>query len=510
MIKKVLSTIIVLWVCITIYAQPFNRHDYYFGDSTNTLNTICNAIRVDSIFYLAVGIVDSLHDQRLTLVKTDLTGNVIDKRIVGEPHFTLGPYYGESMIIDRDSFFLICCWLQDDSTGFSDGYIVKFDRNLDTLWTRVYDIPPLLAGCPAFTNPMNYFSVIRQCPDGNYILGCNYDKDCIYANRRSALCKIDTAGNVLWWKAYPTYNEIFDIELALDSGFYIPENFSNQLHVVKTDSLGNVQWSVQVNHQILPHLIPRIELFGNEYYYAASWHWRDNTLKTSSLVISKVNTITKQLVWEKVFMIHDAFTSSEVYGHILMELDSQSNVIIAGTSRLDSAWGWGYFKGVLLKLNSQGDSLWSRYYEIPGHYDMYKFNDLVLMPDGGYAMFGMCFPVDLTYNWAAWIVRTDSMGWAPGSQSVGVEEINIGPPLSSFYLFPNPADYYVDIRFEQPSTGKLHITDMLGREVYSALVLQQEQIRVPTTGLPAGNYIVKFRGEDGVNSQGRVLVVGGR
>ena len=52
--------------------------------------------------------------------------------------------------------------------------------------------------------------------------------------------KIDSIGNVEWRRVYNSYYTFFDIEVAADSGYFVPSGFNgtNALQLVKFDENG--------------------------------------------------------------------------------------------------------------------------------------------------------------------------------------------------------------------------------------------------------------------------------
>jgi len=154
-------------------------------------------------------------------------------------------------------------------------------------------------------------------------------------------------------------------------------------------------------------------------------------------------------------------------------------------------------KGVLFRLNSNGDSLWSRYYGYGGFRDDCQFNDVLLTDDGGFLAAGFHFPWDGSYNAGAWLVKTDSLGYAPGSTPTGLEK----PPtlVSSFNIYPNPAADHTLIKLDGAGqAATLNLLDMSGRIVFSHhLAPHSKEYQLNTSKLKSGIYLVNLIYESG-------------
>jgi hypothetical protein len=77
----------------------------------------------------------------------------------------------------------------------------------------------------------------------------------------------------------------------------------------------------------------------------------------------------------------------------------------------------------------------------------------------------------------------------------------------TFKLFPNPADEFVEIKFDAlKSNGRLSVFDVAGKEVFQTLLLnKQEQIKIQTSDLMPGIYLVTVTTELGRSVQKLVI-----
>jgi len=67
-----------------------------------------------------------------------------------------------------------------------------------------------------------------------------------------------------------------------------------------------------------------------------------------------------------------------------------------------------------------------------------------------------------------------------------------GMDYSEFQIYPNPATTEININFKKPIEGNINcsLTDLSGKIVYSEKFSKNQNIRIKTSNLPKGNYIL--------------------
>jgi len=497
------NTIIFLLFIIALngFSQTnatFNKIKYYFGDSINSSANIKSVAQLDSNYYMVVdAYVDSIL-YNVFIIKTDLEGNMIKKSTCfGSDTIAYFAADGNGLIIDSDSNIVV---VGSYIYGEWGGFTIKLNRNLDVIWHQRYVFPDSLLPY-SHTTPRHTNDVIKETLDGNYLIAGTYFIDTIYSaeNAKLFLHKLDTSGNSIWLNTYTAYSGTDDIVISPDSGFYIPLGINNtMIAIIKFDLLGNMEWFTKVNSANYTSYPVNAHLLDSNYIVIVSAYWYDAVNELRALKVSKVNIQTHQKVWEK-----ECFPSSILknFGtHQWIELDVLSNndIIIAATSIMvnHDSTDSGY-KGVLLKLNSNGDSLWCRYYNGERKFDdICQFNDLLLTEDGGFLAVGFHLPHNFSNKYGAWLVKIDSMGYAPGGYTIGIEEKNTliikkVKPL----LYPNPATSNFNLRFEQSPNEDMQLS------IYNSagqLVKQQQlsafanEYRVDIGELSMGVYFVSL------------------
>ncbi|MFW6020109.1 MAG: T9SS type A sorting domain-containing protein [Bacteroidales bacterium] len=498
--KRTLVFIIFILIGFSTQAQApytFNKTQYFWGDSTHMLNTIMSFTKVDSVLYMAVGMKDANKQvQRLTVVNTDLQGNVINKKKISSDQYDSYMHAANSILFDKDSNIVIGAVLMSDSI---DGYVVKMDRNLDIKWLKrydIYDLPGASSSISPGQNINNEFMSVDQTYDGGYILSGRTEKDTLSSFEPGYIIKLDTAGNVQWSKLYDQASAIHEVVQTPDSGFVFADCKSG-LTINKTDQYGNIVWQrkkLAGQGNMAPG---EVALMNNQYVVSISpYAYKQLSPHTYRFALQVVKyDLQGNLQFDKRFRIHKSFESRTINQGFGLETNAKGEIFIGGTSFVihEFAPDTGGYKGVLLKLNSQGDSLWSRYYSTNGLADLNQFNDLILMDDGGFMACGYHQPYPFTYNWGAWLVRMDSMGMAPGAYTVDVEYPKKKPENAQIHLYPNPARTQVTIDLSglpQPETYQLGLYNMSGEKVKN-MRIRKSRKQINLEGLEPGLYLYR-------------------
>ena len=129
-----------------------------------------------------------------------------------------------------------------------------------------------------------------------------------------------------------------------------------------------------------------------------------------------------------------------------------------------------------------------------------QFSDMVICDDGGILFGGNYYNFRESIFLRAWLVKTDSMGNAPGMFTVGLEEKNTlvikkQKPL----LYPNPATSNFNLRFEQSPKEDMQLSIF---SASGALVKQERlsafanEYRIDIGELSIGLYFVSLESNE--------------
>ena len=284
--------LIIIWLffCVMFASAQdstyFNKLIFPYTNSTINIRSI---VKLDTVYYSNFGWLSNISDtiQCLGIIKTCANGNIINVAKWGDTTNAFYSYPNNSLICTSDSCFMIAAVSMSPNKG-TIGYLMKVNRNLDTIWTKTFTHPDTLAASQPGANIFNTLTAIRETYDGGFIISGNYYKNCNPNIDRSYLMKVDSSGNLQWIEKYNDVQNIFDIELAVDSGFYFPAYVNNDMRAVKTNKYGIIEWSVNVNSNIYTHLPIDLELSNTNYIYMSSAYVYDATYIKSGITLCKI------------------------------------------------------------------------------------------------------------------------------------------------------------------------------------------------------------------------------
>jgi len=177
-------------------------------------------------------IISSL-DSDLYIIKTDKNGDTMWTRNYGQVH-----YYEAGLSIQEtnDGGYIIAGTTNLIFPSFpGDVYLIKTDINGDTLWTRVYECG-------------DYGACVQQSDDGGYIIA-GASSMYYQTNKMDVLLiKTDENGNTLWTKTYggDKSEEGKSVKQTSDGGYIVVGTIYNSCectYLIKTNPNGDTLWT---------------------------------------------------------------------------------------------------------------------------------------------------------------------------------------------------------------------------------------------------------------------------
>jgi hypothetical protein len=359
---------------------------------------------------------------------------------------------------------------------------------LDTNWVRYY-----------YDGIYNYYlnNVLKISANEVWIMGGrgnNYGY-----NERPVAIKIDTLGNILAIKEFTNLINFSSTSIHYDNNqqhLYIAGlNYTNlqsqESYVACLDTFGNVLWNKQIGSGPSSTYFYQIEKKNNYILLCGqTWINKVGNINNYKLSLTKLNSATGNLIWQRT---HGAAALTNTLRSFVINADES---IIASGSYQDYYVGTGINRnGIIFKANSDGDSLWARRYS---NYNPLVqslnslgwveegFSDIQTSFDGGYIMCGVPFGTPIAQDSQAWVVKTDSLGNAPGlfvppvtGTYTALQELGNQNELS---IYPNPAADAITLKtaFALTESGytKLSLYNHLGQ------LLKEEELSAN-----AGNYL---------------------
>jgi hypothetical protein len=278
--------------------------------------------------------------QDFYLVKTDANGDTMWTRTYG----TAAKDQAVSVRQTSDGGYIMAGVTDPSGSDSGNVYIIKTDAAGNFTWPRTYNGGYYDAG-----------TCVRQTSDGGYIVaGATGTSIIDLAN--ALLLKLTSAGNQSWSRNFGGLGADFAsaVEQTSDGG-YILAGFTapflsliGDVYLIKTNSSGTQTWSRTYGGDSLD--IALAVCTTTEGGYMAVGMTKSFGAGGNDAYVIKTNGSGDSL-WTRTFGgSEDDFASS-------VQRTSDGNYIIAGTT---SSFGVSGSAGYIIKINSSGDTLWTK------------------------------------------------------------------------------------------------------------------------------------------------------
>ncbi len=163
------------------------------------------------------------------LAKMDSVGAIVwTKNFIG-----FGTDLGNSVEQTLDSGFIVCGQTLSFGNGNSDVFVIRTDKNGDTLWTKTY----------GGTNYDNGNS-IKQTLDGGFIVSGETQSFGV-TQRDGYVIKLDANGNLQWSTYFigTDYGDLFSVQQNEDQSYVLCgltiRSGDQEMYLIRTDSIGS-------------------------------------------------------------------------------------------------------------------------------------------------------------------------------------------------------------------------------------------------------------------------------
>lgn len=447
--------------------------------------------------YGAGGLFDDVY-----LIRIDENGDTLWTKTYGGEVYS----YGYSVEQTSDSGFVITGSTNSFGNGGYDVYLIRTDKDGDTLWTKTY----------GGTLDDEGFSVRQTADEGFIITGWTLNFGAL--NHDVYLIKTNANGNLLWTKTFGGSGDDAGktVQQTNDGGYMVAGYNSAHFYLIKTNENGDTLWTKAYIGQPYSNYAYSAQQTSDDGYIIAGI-----THSGSNLNSYLVKTDgSGNLQWSKLYSgaSNDYATS--------VQQTSDDGYIIGGWSQ---SFPLGTYHGTLIKTDVNGDTLWTKTFPGGGTSNGYSVQQTV---DGGFIFLGNT-SVFGAGDYDLILVKTDSNGnsgcnegftsavvstpgtsvWTPSilissggtstnpatvvssgcivttlCTTVGVNEdegsLNIPQKFNLEQNYPNPFNPSTTIKFSIPNEEfvSLKVFNSLGEEV--AELLNEEKL--------AGNYSVSF------------------
>ena len=401
--------------------------------------------------------------------------------------------YGYSIAKSLDGGYIITGYTASFGAGADDVYLIKTDSLGNEEWSQTYG---------GTDNDWGHF--VSQTLDDGYIL-VGYTSSFGAGGRDVYLVKTDSIGDTLWTKTYGSSDteKGWSVSHTFGGGYIVAgtkQQFGgtwDDMYVVRTDSLGNVQWERTYGGTSLDEGFSIIQASDSGYILLGSTgsfgngSWDVYLIKTNSL---------GDTLWTRTFG-----GSNWDRGRYVAKTQTGGYIIAGYTMSFGAGGPDVYF----IKTDSFGNAEWTKTFGGSGHEHGYCTQQTI---DGGYIIAGYTGSFGAG-GYDAYLIKTDSEG------NVSVKEErnqDLSHKTTDLRLlcYPNPFTTSTTIHLtsiaqsaegieektsaqcQVPSDREdiaLHIYDVSGRLVKS-VPLTTNHLSLGTDLLP-GIYFLKLNGK---------------
>ncbi|MEZ4887038.1 MAG: T9SS type A sorting domain-containing protein [Chitinophagales bacterium] len=493
-------TLILLLLSLTIMAQEtyFNKN-YDILEGRQTMKSL--EIVGEEYFVLGPSTLTNGEDI-YTIWKIDKQGEVKSLYNYGEGDNH--DYLEGHLQIVEDKIFVF--FSRKDSLSDSKYYLASISLEGELLWEQTYDLGILVEGARKLTPTsdkgfmMAGFSL--NFPDE---LGQAY------------IVKTDSLGNMEWQKDYGSLEEDAQVNeiIELEEGGYLvmgwmsyQEAVNRNIWVFQIDSEGNMLWEETYGNGHLEECSDILEV--EDGYVIVGYQYPNSILESDpNGYIFKIDK-EGNMLWEKKYsgtLALNGLQLDDIFREV-RELEDGSLVVIGHSRNHKDS---GRLSGILMKLTSEGDSLWTKAYSNILRSNHYLW-DFEVTEDNGFVMCGWSKGVE-SETQDGWVLKVDSLGnTCQPANCDSILTTSIQYEVTTHYpthFYPNPAQNRVTFQHRLPK-GKeavLDVYDLQGREMGNwRLEIGDLEMDLNVEGWESGLYLYRVRIEGREVSSGKLVV----
>ena len=527
--KKLLPGFFFLLVVFSAHAQQFQR---LYGGVNQEISLVAFPAPSGGIYFLGATTSAGLGVADPSLMKLDDDGQVLWARTIGEVYYDVAG----AMTLATDGG-LVCAGSTKSFNGntLDDLYFFKVDSLGDMVWSKTFS-----------AGDLDVASAVLRTADGGYAI-TGFTR--IGGVNHILLIRTDVNGDTLFTRIYGGTDSNQGVEFfeTTDGGFVITGKTFTQsigesdILLMRTDAAGNILWTKSFGGPWWDEGAGIIQLADGNFLLSGSTvsFGQGNfdmllvkTDSTGSILWSKTyggpNTDAIYTAREKSdgTIVTSGYSNSMGYG---FEMRLASGEQTQGGDRGDDSTNV-----ILMKVNADGDTIWTRSYGDGAKDEAFHFS---IMPDGGYLIPGVSTSyTSATDSTQMLVIRTDTLGYSGCheqdahpvidttnfliqtltlNESSGFTELvvtSISQPwnvvaedaclyagkneLSENHLmiYPNPASGIIHIE-NNSGFDKIELYDLLGEIIFSkTLSTQSLETSVDISENVSGIYFLKVSG----------------
>lgn len=240
---------------------------------------------------------------------------------------------------------ILICGTTEPNTSSSDGFIVKTDLDGNIVWSYTYG-----------GSDEDVINEVKQTSDGGYI-ATGYTRSAGAGDEDLILLKLDANGGVVWSKTYGTTTDDFGLDViqTSDGGYaacgvarsVVTATDEGGFYILKTNSSGTETWSKMYGQDgsiSAYNILQKAD--GSLLVSGSAWG-------SSEITIQEIDVTDGSINWA------NAYTVFGPYANNIEVIQLPGDSLMAYCS----GWSTNTQTFVLLKIDPQGNDVWSYEYK---------------------------------------------------------------------------------------------------------------------------------------------------
>lgn len=274
--KQIRILLACMFIQFSLHAQNSIFFKTYGGNGSDYGLSVINS---SDKTYTIVGATESFGNGSVDayLLNIDSLGNYNWSKTFGGPNIE----WAYDLVEIADSGFVICGYSNSGSLGY-DSYLIKTDKVGNLVWEKTID----------FTE-WNFLYCLHKTSDSNYVaVGEIHDNTTGFTN--GLLIKFDQNGDTLWTKQFDNgKNDRFNSVIETTTGELVmtgmTELLSEDVWVVKTNNLGDLVWEYTFGDTLSDEGNDLIETTDGRYLVTGKFGNNSNFLEDHLLLKVNIN-----------------------------------------------------------------------------------------------------------------------------------------------------------------------------------------------------------------------------
>jgi hypothetical protein len=408
-------------------------------------------------------------------------------------------------VIKRKNNKMVIAWSMYDLDSFN--YALVFYDNLGIEEQLVIDSKKF---------SYLYITDIQETQDHGFILTgiVRYLPDDQGGSQDVVLIRTDSLGNELWFKTLggAGQQQGYSVAVCDDGGFIVAALDGKEVWIIRTDSMGTMLWERFYGSTVWGNAGPQriLQTRDGGYIFASGWGTDDFGINdwVYRPWIQKLDAQGDSL-WSW-FSNTNAYEGYESYITDIIQQNDGSFIAVGQeptVNPIDSSLQYKK-QGMILKLTSEGDSVWQHHYYHPqasnkdaSHY-LYRVRPTT---DGGYVAAGYLALPD-TGTQDSWVIKVDSNGClTPNCLVTGLPQIRRQNHLE-VTVYPNPTSGTIHLELPQRmAMYRIVVLSLNGKHLYAQNTTYQKNVTLQLDK-PPGVYFVQVWEKDQLIFEEKVIV----